>query len=242
MGHSPKAKTYTALFHACSACSDKTMALEKSHAVRNSFDQDKATGSLNDASYQVYSAMIKAFGSCGDVQTAFSIMDEVHELYPSPNISCFNALLHACIEQGKDNGLELALDVWKKMLDMAVKPDLKTVELLLRLTRDFNFSHRKVEQLTTKNHTLPVTTERDSSVLSVFGGVEGILKICEQVKDKPSVKTLTLLIQQCPAQDELVIFRYAKELNIKVDTALFNCLISKLNRQKRHDEAKQVSV
>ncbi|PSN34344.1 Pentatricopeptide repeat-containing protein 1 [Blattella germanica] len=75
------------------------------------------------------------FGRCGDLSTAFSLVDEMADKQLPIAENTFNFLFHACITD-KEAGFRHALLVWRKMKDNRVKPDIYTFNLLLRSIRD----------------------------------------------------------------------------------------------------------
>ncbi|CAG9771000.1 unnamed protein product [Ceutorhynchus assimilis] len=123
--------TYTALFNACAnspwpltdgltrAKHLYDIMIEKSHQP-------------NDTNYN---AMIKAFGRCGDLPMAFSLVDEMAQKgFPIKN-DTINFLLQACVSD-KDTGFRHSLLVWRKLIEKNIKPDIFTFNLLLRCVRD----------------------------------------------------------------------------------------------------------
>lgn len=81
------------------------------------------------------SIMIKAFGRCGDINTAFELVDEMKEKDMSVTLYTMNHLLQACIED-KEYGFRHALLVWHKMHQRKITPDVHSYNLMLRCIRE----------------------------------------------------------------------------------------------------------
>ena len=93
-----------------------------------------------------YNNMIKAFGRCGDLETAFSLVDEMATNGAPITADTFHHLLHGCISD-KESGFRHAILAWRKLLEMKmVKPNLTTINLLLRATRG-RLSHLMKQRL-----------------------------------------------------------------------------------------------
>ncbi|KAL8565087.1 hypothetical protein ACOMHN_005290 [Nucella lapillus] len=129
MGIQPKPATYTALFNACANSpwkkdgqtrADKLVRVMEEKDVKPTFITGKA--------------MVKAFAMCGDLRRAFSLVDELSQVYrPDPEV--FSFLLMACISD-RQAGLRHAIQVWQVMHQTGVQPDLPLYNLLLRCVRD----------------------------------------------------------------------------------------------------------
>lgn len=123
--------TYTALFNACAnspwpftdgitrAKHLRKLMIEKGH-------------NANDTTYN---AMIKAFGRCGDLKTAFFLVDEMSSKGITVNADAITFLLQACITD-KEAGFRHALLVWRKLVDKNIKPSLYNYNMFLRSIRD----------------------------------------------------------------------------------------------------------
>ncbi|XP_069701476.1 pentatricopeptide repeat-containing protein 1, mitochondrial [Periplaneta americana] len=122
--------TYTALFNACANSPWLDDGLERARHLRQlMFEKGYEPNASN------YHAMIKAFGRCGDLSTAFILVDEMAEKKVQISDETFNFLFQACITD-KEAGFRHALLLWRKMVEKGVKPDLFTYNLLLRCVRD----------------------------------------------------------------------------------------------------------
>ncbi|XP_054257016.1 pentatricopeptide repeat-containing protein 1, mitochondrial isoform X2 [Macrosteles quadrilineatus] len=122
--------TYTGLFNACANSPYPEDALLRAQHLRVTLVERAFL--MNQT---LYHAMIKAFGRCGDIQTAFELVDEMIEKKIMVTGETFNFLLQACITD-KSAGFRQALLVWRKMLDKRVRPSLFSFNLLLRCSRD----------------------------------------------------------------------------------------------------------
>lgn len=130
-GLSPMGGTYTALFNACSnspwPLTDGLTRAKHLHEImkEKSFEPNETT----------YNAMIKAFGRCGDIATAFFLVDEM--IYKKIRIrdDTFTFLLQACISD-TEAGFRHALLVWRKLIDKKIWPSIYNYNTLLRCIRD----------------------------------------------------------------------------------------------------------
>ena len=107
--------TYTALFNACGHSPFKDDGLLRANKLRQQ---------LKDRGYTpnviTYRSMIKAYGLCGDIETAFELADEMLGLNYRLDLAGFDQLLIACCSN-KEAGLKMAIEV-------------TTLSLTLRLT------------------------------------------------------------------------------------------------------------
>ncbi len=105
MGLESEDPTYTALFNACSNSPWKEDGLRRAeHLQRHLQEKDYTANSTT------YKAMVKAFGMCGDLQTAFALVDEMHNHGYAVDDEVFSHLLIACISD-KEAGLKHAIEV-----------------------------------------------------------------------------------------------------------------------------------
>lgn len=132
--------TYTALFNACSNSPWPADGLLRAEYLRNIMIEKQYEP--NDSNYN---AMIKAFGRCGDLKTAFSICDEmVHKGFPLKD-DTVNFLLQACLSN-KEAGYRHALLVWRKLVDKNIPPSIFSYNLMLRCIRDCGLGDIKITQ------------------------------------------------------------------------------------------------
>lgn len=122
--------TYTSLFNACSNAPWSQDGLHKANQLREiMFEKGYQPNESN------YNAMIKAYGRCGDIQTAFKLVDEMKTNHLDIRVDTFNHLLQACASD-KDLGFRHALLVWHKMHNRRQIPDIYSFNLMLRCIRD----------------------------------------------------------------------------------------------------------
>lgn len=129
-GLEPKAGTYTALFNACANSPWITDGLSRAQHLRELMIEKG-----HEANPTTYNAMIKAFGRCGDLKTAFELVDEMVAKRLPTFIDTFNFLLQASITD-TNAGFRHALLVWRKILTRNIRPTLFTYNLMLRCVRD----------------------------------------------------------------------------------------------------------
>lgn len=122
--------TYTSLFNACANAPSPIDGLGKAKQLRvNMLEKNYEPNVKN------YNAMIKAYGRCGDVQTAYSLADEMLERQLPVNVETFNFLLQACASD-EQNGFRHALLTWHKMIKSGINPDYYSFHTILRCVRD----------------------------------------------------------------------------------------------------------
>lgn len=122
--------TYTALFNACAESPLPQKALEHANNLRKIML--KVGYIPNETNYN---AMIKAYGRCGDIETAFRLVDEMKDNKLLLKLGTISFLLQACASD-KDYGFRHALLVWHKMHKLGLSPNKFTFGLMLRCTRD----------------------------------------------------------------------------------------------------------
>lgn len=121
---------YTALFNACAKSIHPKEALSLATNLRKIITQNGFV-----ANEIVYNAMISAFGRCGDIDTAFQLVDEMKEKKLQLKIDTMNHLLQVCCSD-EELGFRHALLVWQKLYNKKLTPDLHSFNLMLRCTRD----------------------------------------------------------------------------------------------------------
>lgn len=122
--------TYTSLFNACATCPWPQDGLNKANRLREIMLEKGY-----DPNESNYNAMIKAFGRCGDIKTAFQLVDEMKSKELKIQVDTFNFLLQACVSD-PEYGFRHALIVWHKMYQRRLLPDLYSFNLMLRCVRD----------------------------------------------------------------------------------------------------------
>lgn len=121
---------YAALFNACAKSIHPSQALGLATNLRKILHQNDVR--VNEL---VYNAMIKAFGRCGDIATAFQLVDEMKSKNLNLKVDTMNHLLQVCCSD-KEYGFRHALHVWHKIYRRKLTPDVYSFNLMLRCTRD----------------------------------------------------------------------------------------------------------
>ncbi|KAG8183529.1 hypothetical protein JTE90_003877 [Oedothorax gibbosus] len=137
----PTPATLTGVFNSCSESPFPEYSLKKAQMLREKIKVKNWT--MNQITYR---AMIKAFGKCGDIQTAFQIVDEMAKEDIKIDVSTYSFLLMSCISN-KEAGFTHAVEVWRKMKERSVKPDVYSFNLLLRATRDCDVGPNEISCL-----------------------------------------------------------------------------------------------
>lgn len=122
--------TYTALFNACSTTPWLQDGLNKANHLREIMIEKGYEPNATN-----YNAMIKAYGRCGDIKTAFQLVDEMKVKRLPVNVDTFNFLLQACASD-REFGFRHALLVWHKMHQRRMMPDVYSFNTILRCVRD----------------------------------------------------------------------------------------------------------
>lgn len=132
--------TYTALFNACANSPWPEDGLTRAKHLHQIMIEKRYEP--NDTNYN---SMIKAYGRCGDLKTAFSLVDEMIVKGFMIKDDTLNFLLQACISD-KEAGFRHALLVWRKFVDKNIAPSLFSYNLMLRCIRDCNLGDLEVTQ------------------------------------------------------------------------------------------------
>uniref|UniRef100_A0A6E8VNZ1 PROP1-like PPR domain-containing protein n=1 Tax=Anopheles coluzzii TaxID=1518534 RepID=A0A6E8VNZ1_ANOCL len=122
--------TYTSLFNACAVSPFLGDGLKRANQLREIMLEKGYEPNESN-----YNAMIKAYGRCGELKTAFQLVDEMVARRLSIGTDTFNFLLQACISD-REYGFRHALLVWHRMHRMRISPDRYSFNLLLRCVRD----------------------------------------------------------------------------------------------------------
>lgn len=122
---------YADAFHGCAMAPKETKAtcLKMARNLKFSLDKTYQAG----LSPPLYHTMISAFGRCGDLETAFTILDEMAAKGVRIGTETYNHLLQACIGD-KESGFKLALTLYRRLLEQKCTPSVHTFNLLLRAT------------------------------------------------------------------------------------------------------------
>ena len=117
---------YADLFESCALGSNTKLGLENATWLRKKLAEEHFI-----PSFVLYHTMIKAFGRCGDLETAFELVDEMSNNGHKPTTETMSHLLQGCLSD-KNNGFRHALLVWRRMRRRQIWPDLYTYNLMLR--------------------------------------------------------------------------------------------------------------
>lgn len=128
--------TYTCLFNACSNSPWASDGLKRAKHLREFMSEKGIEPNLTN-----YNSMIKAFGRCGDLSTAFQIVDEMRNKNIDIRVHTFNFLLQSCISD-KERGLRHALIVWRHMLRLREKPNIYSFNLMLKCVKECNIGNK----------------------------------------------------------------------------------------------------
>ncbi|XP_042218600.1 pentatricopeptide repeat-containing protein 1, mitochondrial-like isoform X2 [Homarus americanus] len=118
---------YTGLFNACANSPwPLTDGLKRATGLR---EQLLEQGYIFNQT--ISHSMIKAFGRCGNINTAFQIVDDMIEQGLLVTTETINFLLQACITN-KEIGFRHAIRVWRKLRELKLSPDIYSYNLLIR--------------------------------------------------------------------------------------------------------------
>jgi len=118
------------LFSACTNCHDRRFGLHKATTLLNELREKHVP-----ITKVLYNSMIQAFGRCGDLSTAFNLVDEMKQSKNRLTVETYSFLLQGCISD-KENGFRHALIVWRNMRRKRIRPNSYTYNLLLRCTKE----------------------------------------------------------------------------------------------------------
>ncbi|XP_037948799.1 pentatricopeptide repeat-containing protein 1, mitochondrial-like, partial [Teleopsis dalmanni] len=150
--------TYTSLFNACANAPSIEDGLGRANHLREIMLEKGFEPNL-----KTYNVMIKAFGRCKDVKTAFLIADEMLDKKLEINIDTINFLLQACASDIQ-YGFRHCLLTWHKMLQNGLKPDYYTFNTMLRCTRDCEFGDIRsmqnvLQQILEENQAIAISND-----------------------------------------------------------------------------------
>lgn len=168
--------TYTALFNACANSPFLGSSVEKANNLRKIMLQTGYVPNENN-----YNAMIKAYGRCNQIETAFQLVDEMKGHNLQLKVDTFNFLLQACISD-KEYGFRHALLVWHKIHNRRLTPDLFTFNLMLKCVAecgigDLETMRGVIAQILSQNKRAAVDKN-----LKVRGGDKQMLEIIPKQK------------------------------------------------------------
>lgn len=203
---------YAALFNACANSIHPVEALKLAENLRKIIIQNGYAP--NEI---VYNAMIKAFGRCGDLQTAFELVDEMKERKLRLKIDTMNHLLQVCCSD-KQLGFRHALLVWHKIYQKRMKPNVYSFNLMLRCSRDC-----EIGDVGEMKRVIAVILRVSQATAIKFKSKGNEIRLIE---DKPH-GVINQTLQENPNNEEITDSTQQKELVSKVLDQLPN-LLSKL--------------
>lgn len=121
---------YAALFNSCAKTLHPVDGLEQAKNLRKIMIQKGV-----EPNEIIMNTMINAFGRCGDIETAFELVDEMKEKKLRLEVHTMNHLLQACCSD-KEYGFRHALLVWHKIYQRNMNPDIFSFNTMLRCVRD----------------------------------------------------------------------------------------------------------
>ncbi|XP_041714560.1 pentatricopeptide repeat-containing protein 1, mitochondrial [Coregonus clupeaformis] len=126
----PSDATYTALFNACAESPRKPSGLQQ--AIHLEQELRRKNHPLSDITYH---ALLKTHALTNHLRACLHTLRDMLQAGHAVTQETFHFLLMGCVRD-RDTGFRQALQVYRQMLRMGIRPDIQNYNLLLRAARD----------------------------------------------------------------------------------------------------------
>ncbi|XP_010901420.2 pentatricopeptide repeat-containing protein 1, mitochondrial [Esox lucius] len=126
----PSDATYTALFNACAETPWKQAGLQQ--AIRLEQELRRKNHPLSDITYH---ALLKTHALNNHLRACLHTLRDMLQAGHAVTQETFHYLLMGCVKD-RDTGFRQALQVYRQMVRLGIRPDLQNYNLLLRAARD----------------------------------------------------------------------------------------------------------
>ncbi|KAL1005259.1 hypothetical protein UPYG_G00056770 [Umbra pygmaea] len=126
----PSDATYTALFNACAEAPWKAAGLQQ--AIRLEQELKRKNHPLSDITYH---ALLKTHALTNHLRACLHTLQDMLQAGHAVTHETFHYLLMGCVKD-KDTGFRQALQVYRQMVMLGIRPGLQNYNLLLRAARD----------------------------------------------------------------------------------------------------------